>query len=248
MALEILVRIGMSDPGQPRDELLARVNTWEFINRLHWAEWDRILDPLPATDQEAATKGLVIAEETHRWSGGSVAAAIWVFRSFARKFPTKADALAEWILAASTNPWVPFGSDRGAARTLQEYRDHLQWNASRRRQTEVSEKSLQDLSARKEIVRRRLVPYRENLQKAVSQARSDLIAVLSTLPARERFEHLAWDDQHPLSYFPVELADCASAAWSELDEETRQKLITRAAAVPRGPWKQWLNQRKTDQT
>jgi hypothetical protein len=43
-----------------------------------------------AAEHEAVAKGLIVAEETHQWCGGSVAAAIWVYRAFERKFPEAA--------------------------------------------------------------------------------------------------------------------------------------------------------------
>ena len=80
------------------------MNAWEFVNRWHRNEWDPILEPLNIVDHQALAKGLVVAEETHRWGGGSVAAAIWVYRAFERKFPEATDALADWMLAQSSNP------------------------------------------------------------------------------------------------------------------------------------------------
>lgn len=150
VALEILVRIGTSDPGHERDSFLARVNDWEAINRLHWNTWDCALESLSQVDHEAVAKGLVIAEEAHRWCGGSVAAAIWVYRSFGRKFPAHAESLAEWMLEHSMNPWVPFGSDRGSARSLQEHRDQLERDAVRREQRAKEARAREDHKAEKE--------------------------------------------------------------------------------------------------
>ena len=39
-AVQTLMRLGMTNPGPERDRLLENVNAWEFVNRLHWNEWD----------------------------------------------------------------------------------------------------------------------------------------------------------------------------------------------------------------
>ena len=70
----------------------------EVVDRLHWNDWEPILEPLNAAGHEALGKGLVVAEETHHWCCGSVAAAIWVTVLFEKKFPEAADALADGCL------------------------------------------------------------------------------------------------------------------------------------------------------
>ena len=106
------------------------------MDRLHWNDWEPILEPLNAAGHEALGKGLVVAEETHHWCCGSVAAAIWVYRAFEQKFPEAADALADWMLAHSSNPWVPFGRDRGSARSIVECRSLLETWRERKQRTE----------------------------------------------------------------------------------------------------------------
>jgi hypothetical protein len=244
VALEALIQLGTSHPGHERDALLLRVNEWEPINRLHWDTWDQVLDPLTESDHEGMAKGLVMAEETHHWCGGSVAATIWVYRSFAHKFPSRAEPLAEWMLTHSTNPWVPFGSNRGSARSLGEHRDQQVRKATRRGHSLNEQNAREELRVVKEAVRKRLAPYRDQVQKAVSSARADLVAEVGALSAKQRLEHLAWDDRHPLSFYPVEIADCVTAVWSDLDQETRNVFLNRVKSIPRGPWKQWLKENK----
>jgi hypothetical protein len=155
-AVQTLMRLGMTNPGPERDRLLANVTAWEFVNRLHWNDWEPILEPLKAAGHEALGKGLVVAEETHHWCGGSVAAAIWVYRAFERKFPEAADALADWMLVHSSNPWVPFGRDRGSARSIVECRSLLETWRERKKRTEDIELGRTELKAAKEGVRKRV--------------------------------------------------------------------------------------------
>jgi hypothetical protein len=89
-AVQTLMRLGMTNPGPERDRLLVNVNAWEFVNRRRCSDWDLATVSFNAAEHEAVAKGLIVAEETHQWCGGSVAAAIWVYRAFERKFPAAA--------------------------------------------------------------------------------------------------------------------------------------------------------------
>lgn len=244
-ALQALIQLGTAASGPDRDNLLAAVNQWEFVNRRHWNDWTIVLEPLSATDHAAVAKGLVTAEEAHRWCGGSVASAIWVYRAFERKFPDAADALAAWMLEHSTNPWVPFGSNRGSARSLEEYRGFREWRQNDKKRTEANESARSELKEAKENVRKRLTPYRERVQRAVSEARDALVQEIELLPAAACLEHLAWDEQHPLAFYPVALAERAESGWLDVASETREALLKRAAEIPRGDWRKWLKRRTT---
>jgi len=242
-AITGLIQIGRGDTGESRDELLARSRAWDWINRLHWRDWDTVTERLSENDHETLAKGLVLGEEWSRWSGGSVAAAIWVYRSFERKFPDAAKDLANWMLANSNNPWVPFGSDRGSARSIEQLREFQKAQSERKQRTASSEAARAELKEVKESVRKRMAEYRKRVQRVTSEARAELVGELESLPASARLEHLAWDVEHPLAFYPVSLIAGTEDAWTKAAEETRHALLTRAAAAPRGPWRQWWKQR-----
>ena len=98
--------------------LFARLAPFDWVNRLHWQSWDSVTEKISRTELENLARGLVRAEKNSRWSGGSVAGAIWVFRMFEKRFSQDANGLAEWMLKNSNNPYVPYGSNRGDARSL----------------------------------------------------------------------------------------------------------------------------------
>ncbi|MDP3058041.1 MAG: hypothetical protein Q8N36_01060, partial [bacterium] len=54
------------------------VKPYEYINRLHWSDWWKVVDELSLEDGKALYRGLVKAEVLFRWVGGSVSASIWV--------------------------------------------------------------------------------------------------------------------------------------------------------------------------
>jgi hypothetical protein len=98
--------------------LSARLAPFDWLNRLHWQSWDSVTEKISLAELENLARGLVRAEKNGQWSGGSVAGAIWVFRMFQKRFPQDANGLAEWMLKNSNNPYVPYGSNRGDARSL----------------------------------------------------------------------------------------------------------------------------------
>jgi hypothetical protein len=92
-----------------------------------WDPWRKIAQETNESNLEALIKGYVLysrARPSH--SGGSVSPAIDLYRGFARRFPDKADELADWIFKYTTNPYEPFGSQiTFGAKSLREYRERL---------------------------------------------------------------------------------------------------------------------------
>ncbi len=110
--IQRLIVIGNAESpheGNP-EGLLDSVGPLDHINRLHWREWDLVTQALPNDDLVALVKGLTLAELHHRWSGGSVSSVIWTFREVQRRGPELSEALADWILSRTRNPYVPFGT------------------------------------------------------------------------------------------------------------------------------------------
>lgn len=227
-------------------ELASRLGPFDWVDRLTWQSWDMVTAQLPQDELASLARGLVRAEKIKRWGGGSVAGTIWVFRTFQRRFPHEADDLAEWMLAHSDNPWAPFGSDRGSARSIDQFRADQKANSERKQRTASSEAARAELKAIKETVRERVAVYRMRVQRATSEARTELVRELESLPATSLLEHLAWDDQHPLGFYPASLVADTDDAWTKVEAETRDALLTRAAAIPRGEWRQWWKHRTSE--
>ncbi len=235
-----LIRLGGGEiDASLEQELATRLGPFDWVDRLTWQSWDMVTAQLPQDELASLARGLVRAEKIKRWGGGSVAGAIWVFRAFQLRFPGEADELAQWMLAHSDNPWAPFGSDRGSARSIEQLREHQGAKAERQQRTASNEAARAELKAVKETVRERVAVYRRRVQRASSEARAELVRELESLPASARLEHLAWDEQHPLGFYPASLVAGSEDAWIKAAAETRCALLTRAAAIPRGEWRQW---------
>jgi hypothetical protein len=238
--LQLLVEVGQARSLVEGSPLLERLTPWDSINRTHWDEWDRATLSMPEDDLTALFRGVVIAERELRWTGGSVASAIWIYRAIQRRFPRSADAWADWALRESRNCYVPFGTNRSGINSLADYREDQIHRNERRQRAALDEEGLQQAKEARELARRHIATSRGRIQQATSAARDTLIANLRALPAKDRLEHLAWDQQKPLPYYPVDLASDVEEAWASLDDATRQRLLERARAVPRGPWRKWL--------
>ena len=237
--IEDLVTLGeLGDrPSRKRNELLVRLKPFNRVNCIGWDPWIAVSDTLPEEKLRSLIRGLTAAELELQWYGGSVASIIWVFRRYELRFPDGADELANWILARTENPYVPFGKSRGGARSIAEYRAHL--NAKSKRHEE-SEQEQENAIQRKKIraeVRKRLADERRVLQEAHSRARNELITKLRKLSPKEQLEHVAWDDFHPLAFYPASFANASSRVLQQLDKETRSRLLDKTASRRKGAWK-----------
>lgn len=239
-ALEALIELGSSEESSCEPAILERLARFDAINRLHFDSWNAVTETLCQNTHAALTRGLVLVEEELHWCGGSVAAAIWVYRSFARKFPDTCDTLAEWMLSHSSNPWVPFGSNRGSAHSLAGVREFQSHRAARRNHTEEESTLREELAEVRRTKARRLDDLRQKVSKAEGQERQDILAQLATLPLRDRLLHIAGDELHPLYFYPTKLT---TGSLEELDAAGKlamERLKEKASLIPKGPWRKWL--------
>ena len=95
--VQTLVSIGASvDADAEVRSSTTALEGYDWINRLHWSDWDTAVARLDIEQIAALFRGLVVVEWQLKWSGGSVAAAIWVFRALQRRDPGSANEAAAW--------------------------------------------------------------------------------------------------------------------------------------------------------
>jgi hypothetical protein len=111
---------------------------------------------------------------------------------------------------------------------------------ARRRAAEAEADQQRRLRQVRESVRRRIAPVRQAIQAAASAARKQLLEQLAALPLGRRLEHIAWDDQHPLSYYPANLVEGPLEQICEADPVSLRRLIEKASQRRRGGWRAWL--------
>jgi hypothetical protein len=236
--LQPLIAIGKS--GDPDDTMTAAhleaIGSFDWINREASSSWAEITREMPIDDMVALVKGLVLAEDYHRWIGGSVAAAIWVFRELVMRNPALADDVANWILPRTSNPWVPFGSQNHGARSVDEY-STVQQRRSECILAGLAEERASEHRAQMERLSRE--SQREQSARArYSNVRKQFIAELNILTIEAQLRRLATDEAHSVEFYPTRIADAAnSEVINSLDEGTRILLWKKLKGKKRGPWK-----------
>jgi len=83
---------------------------------------------------EALIRALTVAErDIPGFGAGSVSSIIWAFHCLEQRKQCRPDVLADWVLANTTNPYVPFGHyNTSGARSVAEWDAYVQLRAERR--------------------------------------------------------------------------------------------------------------------
>lgn len=231
--ISLLIALGkIGDASLPAARiLLEAISRHEAINSEHHATWYAACESLPLVEHEELVMGLVIAEEHHGWIGGSVAAAIWAFRSFADKHPDHSDALASWCLSRTSNCYVPFGTNNHGAKTIEEYRA----SEKRRngRQAEIAE--LEKVSRQMRQLRR------EQVLRATADrhghVRESFLDALCERSLEEQIALAAYDSEYPINWYPTSIAGaCRGDVLATMDPGIKAALVLRLKGKQHGPW------------
>lgn len=241
-----LIQLGSAVSENKAYEIPEDLRDEDALNRHHWKIWDAVTENLSEEDHTSLAKGLVIAENHFGWCGGSVAAGIWIYSSFARRFPASADELANWMLKHSNNPYIPFGSDRGTCRSLDEYHEMRRLDSIRRDDSKRSAELANDKARAAEAVRHRLGEYRQAISQAESAARQAILNELSSLPPEDRIAHIALDDTNPLEFYPPGLLDPPPSLSEPFVNWAFDVVCEKASTRHSGPWRRWLQTVSSD--
>lgn len=243
--LDLLIALGRHDNANQQLDAgsnLANLAPYDQINRLHWEAWNAVTEELNIEDLVALVRGLAIAEKQLRWCGGSVSAVIWTFRALAKRDKARADQLADWILSYSDNPYTPYGSSRGSARSVAEV--NRQNEAFRLRRQAVAER--ENLQKEQDVIRRRdrAVAAEEHSlsQKNRSTERAALLESLANAAPHEKLQYIVSDAEHSLSWYPDIWSKITDAEVLELSISLVDGLKGRLSERKRGPWRQLYKQ------
>ena len=94
---------------------------YDILNRHGPAAWNVCAATLSTDDLIALIKALTVCERVFRWRGGSVSSVIWIYRILERREPEMAHEVADWILARTSNRYLPFGFHNYDAHSLASY-------------------------------------------------------------------------------------------------------------------------------
>jgi hypothetical protein len=220
-----------------RNQIFNQLKPFDRCGRMHANAWISATEKLNVEQLSTLARGLVYAEESlPGWNGGSVSGVIWVFQAYQKQAPKNSDELANWILYHSTNNYVPYGTSRGGAKSVLEFKEHRKAKELHRTQSERHAEAEHRCKVIRELVARRQQQESVMLQKAKAQARQELLAQLNKLSATERLEHIAWDDEHDLTFYPENYADVTRTEFNSLDEISHERLISKIKPRHKGCW------------
>jgi hypothetical protein len=92
--------------------------------------WYSVADSLSDAELESLIRALTIAERDFPlFGGGSVSGVIWTFNGLQQRKRCRPDALADWVLAHTSNDCAPFGKCNGGARSITEWDSYCRTRA-----------------------------------------------------------------------------------------------------------------------
>jgi hypothetical protein len=220
-----------------RNQIFNQLKPFDRCGRTHANAWISATEKLNVEQLSSLARGLVFAEESlPGWNGGSVSGVIGIFQAYQKKAPINSDELANWILQNSTNNYVPYGVNRLQTKSVAEFEEYRKAKEQRRIQSGKHSEAEQHCKTIRELVVLRQQQELTTLQKAKAQARQELLAQLDKLPTKERLEHIAWDDEHDLTFYPENYADVTPIEFNSLDEISHERLISKLKSRHKGCW------------
>ena len=191
----------------------AALTNSDWINRYGPADkWRSIAARYSTPVLSSLIRILVTSERALRWSGGSVAAPIWLFRAYQERPDGDAEDLAEWIFLHRGNDYLPFGS-MTSARTVAEWREREARKPARRAAHEDRHRLLADTKARRLQERMEKAELRRQQGLTRKPSIEKLVAAIAAMAPADRLDLIARDTSVPLGALPEALiASCLEAA------------------------------------
>jgi hypothetical protein len=214
----------------------------DWINRYGPAdEWVSIAARYATPVLSSLIRTLVTVERSLRWSGGSVAAPIWLFRAYQERPDGDADDLANWIFSHRGNDYLPFGR-MSSARTVAEWHECEARKPVRRAAHEERHRLLAYAKAQRQQERKEKAELRRQQGLARKNAIETLVATFTAMAPVERLDMIARDTSVPLGALPGALIVSCLKAAPHLPAQARLALTRRIDRRQARHWKQ-LRQR-----
>jgi len=205
-------------------------------------------------DGFAIIKGLVRLEVARLMrADGSVSGISRAYHIMEMRDPVAAMEIAAWVVDHTRNYYLPFGSMvahanfcrvKSKANSWRQCREELNRAMSEFREpqlrvaAEMANQKPEGQHRRKiwQAVAARINAEQTMIQRTRSFARQQLLACLSALPVKDRLEHIAWDDSHPLCFYTHDLCDFTPHDVQQLDPVTRERFMAKLKDRKSGPW------------
>lgn len=183
-------------------------------------------------------KALVFLEKKFKWSGGSVAGVIWVYRVLEMRNPDRSwlDHLTAWILENTSNPYNPFGTrvTRGAVN----YSDYLRKDRAHRVKAAINQAAEDQRQVEAAKQREAFDLFLFNVSDHRNNGTfSKVLTELESLESTEDQITYVANNSYPAHWYPSSLAyRCTSQVLQELSMDIRKALVFRLLPKRRGPW------------
>lgn len=212
---------------------------YDWLNRESPEFWKDRIQNMGQTEVEALAKAMVFLERRYRWSGGSVAAIIWIYRYYQERFQDKDHRLADWLLEHSRggNYYVPFGTNNKGARSVEEYKSIQNWESEQR--LIFLEKQAQRKATHKlrKAIRRQEEQKQEWISLAKELARTRYLEWFQSFDDADQLRIMAYDTNHSIESYPAECASFGDQILMELRPVEVEELCKRLANCAHQPWK-----------
>ncbi len=108
--------------------------------RMHFAAWYEVAESLESEKLASLIKSLTIAEmQVPNFLSGSVSPVIWLFRKLSERDFSGLEELADWVLARSTNEYLPTGNYNYQARSMADLRRKMSENTQQKHDRQITE-------------------------------------------------------------------------------------------------------------
>lgn len=210
----------------------------DAINRQGREFWQEVSADLSDIELANLACGLASVEARLKWLGGSVSGVIWLFQALVTRNAgiELLDEVAEWILANTSNPYNPFGTQVSLGAT--NYSEYLKLSSSRSieisKRIEADEK-VEVLAKAERKLRRRMAAAGAAARN--TEVRARIIESMMDLSLSEKLETIARDPTYPPQFFPGSIAKAATQPVVDaLSHDVRLELARRLKGKRRGPW------------
>ena len=170
----------------------------DFVNRQSIETWDSTLTELSDTDVVNLFKGIVLAEKTLNWIGGSVAGGVWIYRNIQKRKLDNDYQIANWALMTTDNSYIPFGSLNHSKKNVVDY--HLM------KQEFSHRKAIEQILREKRLLVNKISGLENKIQRQENNI-SELKARLefAKLSPNELAEKIISDNEHPIYFYYNEI-------------------------------------------
>ncbi len=245
--IDSLIKIGKCNPAEAKKEinLMDYIKNRDIINTLHSTEWQSKIASHSDSDIVHLFKGLVLTERELHWVGGSVAAAIWVYRTIQERSLDEDNHIAAFAVKYSYNTLVPFGWSRvlfgweSAHLRPERIRARNSPNRSCNLAREKREKIRSQGRREIEIAKLRELSYEER-----NKTREKLLKKYISFSVVEKLEMIVNDKQYPPEYYPYEWVLVSDDEIQKLPIELLKRLNDKLSRKTKGEWKRFAKKLK----